>query len=63
MGSLSQLAQGLVVTFRLTITLAMCRLKVDAQEECLRHYGISACGARLEHGSSGMHMTAKIFEL
>jgi serine palmitoyltransferase len=31
----------------------------DAVEECLRRYGASSCGARLEGGSSELHVTAE----
>ncbi|KAI0246181.1 serine palmitoyltransferase 2 [Lactifluus subvellereus] len=31
----------------------------DAVEECLRRYGVSTCGARLEGGSSELHVTAE----
>ncbi|KAH9000907.1 serine palmitoyltransferase 2 [Lactarius hatsudake] len=31
----------------------------DAVEECLRRYGVSTCGARLEGGSSELHVTGE----
>ncbi|KAI9507272.1 pyridoxal phosphate-dependent transferase [Russula earlei] len=31
----------------------------DAVEECIRLYGVSTCGARLEGGSSELHVTAE----
>ena len=31
----------------------------DAVEECLRRYGVSTCGARLEGGSSELHATTE----
>jgi serine palmitoyltransferase len=31
----------------------------DAVEECLRRYGVTTCGARLEGGSSELHVTAE----